>query len=1257
MATVQNAERFVLERTLGTGAMGTVHQAVDSVRGSTVAVKALHSIDPTSLYRFKSEFRALTKLAHPNLLQLYELVQTNDAYLLSMELVNGPDFLGFVRSLGKESVETPAAADTESVETRRSVPSSQRPRPQRTLRMVAGLDERKLRHALRQLAEGLRALHQSGYLHRDLKPANVLVFKETGRLVICDFGLVVESTVRSKHEPRSHESPPQTSGTTPTSAGQIAGTLGFMSPEQASGSELTQASDWYSVGVMLYLALTARLPFDPNLSWREAVHAKLTETPPHPGTIAAGIPGDLADLAMALLRVEPSTRAGYADVLMVLDGVVERPSSRSPLPELLVGRERELQQLHDAFARVAQGDTCAALVSGMSGMGKSAVVQRFLLECEQSGALVLRARCYECEDLPYKAFDPLMDALAEHLLTLDEQSLSALIGEDIKWLSQLFPALLRVKQIAQHGTEASAVDPFEKKRRAGAACRNLFHALAKRARVVLYVDDLQWGDLDSGPLFADLLRGPDAPPLLMVVSFRAEDERSPLIRALREDFLPSAKLDGLCELRLLALDREASTQLALALLGDEQKSAVANVVAEAGGSPFFVRELASFVRERGAEAGRGLSLSAVLTARVAALPESSRTLLEMVAVAGRPELQALLNEASCLGTQAFGAGQILKAHNLVNSTGSDAKARLEAYHDRIRETVYRALSEDRRTYLHRLMAVTLEQWAERNNQTRDAEALFEHWRKAGENKRAREYAVYAAEHAEAALAFMHAAKLYQQAAELHANDLPMQSELLGRTGNALRFAGRGADAAKMFFLAIQGADEARARVLRRDAITELLAAGHLERAYAELAKAEDLLGLPFPRSTGEAIAMLLWRKLRIKLDEKTLAKPRVEPSSSEVRNHFENLYRAASALSTVDFLRGGVYSAELTLRALAKGGPRQLATALSVEAVQLTSRPDPSESRRVMKRAVELAYESNDPYAIAVVVGTAGIRWLIEGYYQRGLTDIHESQRIHRETLNSTKPWDLVTMDYFELRCVGQMGQLHVLSARVPELLRDAEARGDMYTATMFRAGRMAWAFLALDRPEQVLANVETAERTWKQSRYALMHFYSLQARCDLALYQGQPERVWQQFVAERKEMKVLDKIRTTRADAQLIQARLALALARKTGQSQYKKQALSNIKALEREPTPWVPPMARLLRAALTAFDSRSRALRELSMLPLELMQLDMLLPAAAVRYRIGQLRGGHEGAAELQEARSAMQALGVLNPEAFIEVLAPGF
>ena len=136
------------------------------------------------------------------------------------------------------------------------------------------------------MVEAVAAVHAAGKLHCDLKPSNVLVSVADARVVVLDFGLVTEI-----------EAPIWAAG-----GGTIAGTVAFMSPEQARGARLTESSDWYSVGVILYQALTGRLPIEhPDLA--TFLSMKQEVVPASPLELDAQLPADLSELCMQLLEV------------------------------------------------------------------------------------------------------------------------------------------------------------------------------------------------------------------------------------------------------------------------------------------------------------------------------------------------------------------------------------------------------------------------------------------------------------------------------------------------------------------------------------------------------------------------------------------------------------------------------------------------------------------------------------------------------------------------------------------------------------------------------------------------------------------------------------------------------------------------------------------------------------------------------------------------------------------------------------------
>jgi serine/threonine protein kinase len=170
--------RYQPRRRLGAGGMGIVYEVFDRERGENVALKTLSRVDPSGIYDLKKEFRSLADVRHPNVVTLYEMVNDDDRWFFTMELVHG---MPFTEHVAREV----RARPTRAAEPRLG-PSITETRLD--ARQGRPFDERRLRAALAQLVLGVSAIHAAGRLHRDLKPSNVLVTSE-GRVVVLDFGL------------------------------------------------------------------------------------------------------------------------------------------------------------------------------------------------------------------------------------------------------------------------------------------------------------------------------------------------------------------------------------------------------------------------------------------------------------------------------------------------------------------------------------------------------------------------------------------------------------------------------------------------------------------------------------------------------------------------------------------------------------------------------------------------------------------------------------------------------------------------------------------------------------------------------------------------------------------------------------------------------------------------------------------------------------------------------------------------------------
>ena len=408
-----------------------------------------------------------------------------------MEYVDGVDFLKYVR--GDPVTESDDQETLSSLFTTIEItPGSP---PQQTFRSFRALERpdqfARLRRALPQLVEGVQTLHEAGKLHRDLKPSNVLVTRE-GRVAILDFGLVTDLP-----------------GTFAGREGSIfsGGTRGYMSPEQVRAQDLTPASDWYTVGVMLYQTLMGGLPS--------------SGAPP----FSRLVPPALRSLCMRLLALAPEARPRGPEILRSLG---EAAPSHHQAASVFVGRAEQYAALESALKALREGNPRAIYISGPSGMGKSELVRRFI---EQAAAdketLILTGTCREQESVPYKALDGVIDSLSRFLGKIPAADRPAILPRDTAALARAFPVLrsvITVPDIAARAMESA--DPLELRRRVSAALRDLFGRLGDRMPVVIYIDDLQWGDIDSAALLAELMSLPDAPLVLLIATYRSESAES-----------------------------------------------------------------------------------------------------------------------------------------------------------------------------------------------------------------------------------------------------------------------------------------------------------------------------------------------------------------------------------------------------------------------------------------------------------------------------------------------------------------------------------------------------------------------------------------------------------------------------------------------------------------------------------------------------------------------------------------------------------
>jgi tRNA A-37 threonylcarbamoyl transferase component Bud32/tetratricopeptide (TPR) repeat protein len=1251
-------KRFELIRFLGEGGMGVVYEALDRERGARVALKTLRHASPEHLARLKREFRAMQEVQHPNLVALRELVCEDDRWFLTMDLVAGVDFISYVRApLFVEETPPPSASSVRAIG---SAPTIQVAR--------ARLDEplfdaARLRLALRQLTEGLLALHAAGMVHRDVKPSNVLVTRD-GRVVLLDFGLVAETRADA-------------------STVAAVGTPAYMAPEQAVSGDVGPAADWYATGVLLYEALTGRVPFEGAAL--QVMLRKQSEVPVPPAMIGAGVPSDLDALCVSLLRSQPGERPTGGAVLRQLGGTPragDAASQSRTLTPPFVGRTRELETLAGALAD-SRAEGVAVIIEGESGLGKSRLVRRFTerVALEDPQAVVLAGRCHERESVPYKALDGVVDALARLLARMPDAQVSALLPTRPAPLVQIFPVMRRVPAVAELvRAPAPALDPFELRSRAFAALRELFLRLGDRRPLIVVIDDAQWADHDGLALLAEITRPPDAPRMLLVATVRtagaatgAGDARGEATEAGRERATARlARAVGAVarDISLSPLSPQDSRELAAALAarvgveGEAVSTDAAAIAIESGGHPFFIDLLA----RAAAAPGVKVRLEDALGAQLGELDADARAIAETVAFASVPLAPRVVERASAVPADRFGAAvQRLRVARIVVTTGAPGDDRLEPYHDRVRVAVAAPASEARRADIHGLIARALE-----TERDADAETLAFHWREAGDAEQAARFSVLAGDRAVGALAFDRAASFYQTALALGAQPDSERHVLLLKLGDALANAGRGKPAADVFRQAAEGASAAQALDLRRRAAEQLLRSGHFDQGVAALRSVLAGVGVRLPETRFGAVLQLLFYSLVLLLRGLRFRERDARDVPARALVRIDTCWSAAFGLALHDTVLASALQARTLLLALRLGEPFRVACALGFECGHVAHAGGRSRARteRMIERARRAAERCGDLYAIGWSAMGASVAHYLNGRYRPALARSDEALEAWR-SYGRNVSWELDTAALFNVSTLAQLGELKLLRGRASRTLREAEDRGDLYATVNLRLGYGNLVWLVGDESAVARRQIDEAMGQWSKAGFHLEHFYELMARVHLDLYTGAAgnahARVADRWTALQRSL-LPWKIQSLRILSWHLRARAALAVATLgDDRDELLHAVVKDARRIEKEGMGWATPLAKMLRAGAAhvrwAADPQrlriqedARAVGLLREAVAGFDAADMALHAAVARRALGALLGGDEGAGLTAAADGWFQEQAVKRPERFIAMLAPG-
>ena len=346
------------------GGMATVLSVQDTRTHETQALKLLLPLAAAeeSRSRFRREFRALSRLSHPNILDVREWGLHGDRPWFTMELLDGHDLREELAAL-------------------QALPPEDR------------FD--RIESILRGVARALAYIHERGMIHRDVTPGNIHVGPD-GEVKLMDFGVVKEM------------------GAEMTAVGEVIGTVAYMPPEQIRGESIDARADLYSLGAVLYLMLTGRRPFSAH-TIHGFMEKHLNAVPPRPQTLEHSVPDHLDEICLRLLEKEPSARYASAAHLLYLLGDTEVDGEADDtFPPRMVGRTMQRAQLREAIQDAASGlRGRAMLITASSGMGTSRLIELGMAWGRRLGMPVASGRC-RIQDRPFGAFVGVYRDLVPH---------------------------------------------------------------------------------------------------------------------------------------------------------------------------------------------------------------------------------------------------------------------------------------------------------------------------------------------------------------------------------------------------------------------------------------------------------------------------------------------------------------------------------------------------------------------------------------------------------------------------------------------------------------------------------------------------------------------------------------------------------------------------------------------------------------------------------------------------------------------------
>jgi tetratricopeptide (TPR) repeat protein len=726
--------RYRIRRVLGKGGQKVVYLAKDGRLDRDVVISVLKTdeLDERRLTRLWREAKAMAQLGdHPNIVTVYDVDDEGGRPYIVAQYIDGGSMADLLGSA-----------------------------PQHRLPIDQVLE------LGRQICRALGHAHSRGIVHRDVKPANIWLTRE-GVVKLGDFGLAL-----------------QLYASRVSLEGMLVGTVMYMSPEQAVAHTPEARSDLYSLGCVLYQAVTGRTPFQSdNVIGLVSQHANAQ--PVAPSWHNPEVPAALEALILELLAKNPDERPQGADeveraLAAIGAGGAAGVSRPAPLDTrslarlsagVFVGREKEIEQLQAALAGAESGRGRLVLVAGEPGSGKTRSVEQLATYARMRATRVLVGRCYEGEGAP--AFWPWVQITRSLANELDRAALSSAVGAGAASIAQV---VSEVRERLPGLPEAPPLDPEQARFRLFESITNFLKNAAWSRPVVVALDDLHFADKPSLKLLEFIAHELASSRLLVVATYRDTEvgRRHPLQQTLSE--LTRQGLGDRILLRGLT-ERDLGRFIELTAGLSPSPALTEAIHRETEGNPFFITEIVKLLvaegRLKAAEeiSVKGLripqSVREVIGRRLDRLSQACNGVLSTASVIGRDFTVEILEQVSDLGGDELLEVLEEAVEARILDEAPHTAGRYSFHHALIREALYAEISSTRRLRLHRRIGQALEAAYGARIEAHVAELAYHFCCAApgGDVEKALDYSARAAERALQLLAYEEAAGYCERALE------------------------------------------------------------------------------------------------------------------------------------------------------------------------------------------------------------------------------------------------------------------------------------------------------------------------------------------------------------------------------------------------------------------------------------------------------------------------------------------------------------